>query len=338
MQPIINEILISAFGDGDDNPYQDLPEWIRRNNICIYCGGGKFVTIPLPIELRAFYGLGEMAYQYISGNKKGHPLEITYGLLNQMTELLPLNPLGNEGDIIKTITPDLAAPILEAYVWNKDFTGKPVWKETPFNERDPEYKRVYKGTAEWLIKPSKFFNDWSNGDEPGGDFRKGIVDWNPAKIEHLAEQYFGGMFKFYNQLGKTLYNAGSSIINGEVDDDLVVRNIPIMNRFLNEVDDRSAFYGINENYFRLQDRMEQFKYELDGIKRNIKENPIKYGVELGEIMQSDRYQEYMQFKPYNETINGMYQLMKELPDNERKEIEQEINGLKREVVELFTNP
>lgn len=29
------------------DPYGELPDYVRRNNLCIYKGGGEFVTIPL---------------------------------------------------------------------------------------------------------------------------------------------------------------------------------------------------------------------------------------------------------------------------------------------------
>ena len=231
IMPVINDFLYNVLGGGDDNPYNDLPEWVRRNNLCIYAGNGQFVTIPLPIELRAFYGLGDYAYQLSTGREKPTPTGIAKGTVSQLADLLPLNPTGNEG--LKTFMPDALSPIFETYVWNEDFTGKPIAKLTPFNERDPEWKRVYKGTSGWLVDASKFFNDLTNGGGPGSDFRKGFIDFNPAKVENLLESYFGGMAKFLNQSGKTIYYGAKSMAEGEMDENLVARNVPIVNRFYN---------------------------------------------------------------------------------------------------------
>lgn len=64
-QALINQYLISREDEKDRNgvkdPYAELPEWKRRNNICIYWGHGKFKTIPLGIELRASFGIGDIA-------------------------------------------------------------------------------------------------------------------------------------------------------------------------------------------------------------------------------------------------------------------------------------
>lgn len=325
--PVVNNLIYSMIGGGDDNPYNDLPEWVRRNNLCIYAGNGQFVTLPLPIELRAFYGLGDYAYQLTSGREKMSPSGLVKGTVSQLADLLPLNPTGNEG--FKTFVPDAFAPVFETYVWNKDFTGKPIAKLTPFNERDPEWKRVYKGTSGWLVDASKFFNDLTNGGGPGSDFRKGVIDFNPAKVENLLESYFGGMAKFLNQSGKTLYYGAKSIAEGEMDDNLTARNVPILNRFYNKVDDRNAFAGINTDYFKLRDEMEQFKYELNGVKKNYRNNPDEYR----QMVNSDMFRKYMKLKPYQDLLDRLYKIGKETEGEERKQIEDKIIETRREVLQ-----
>ena len=324
--PVINDFLYNVLGGGDDNPYNDLPEWVRRNNLCIYAGNGQFVTIPLPIELRAFYGLGDYAYQLSIGREKPTPTGLAKGTVSQLADLLPLNPTGNEG--FKTFMPDALSPIFETYVWNEDFTGKPIAKLTPFNERDPEWKRVYKGTSGWIVDASKFFNDLTNGGGPGSDFRKGFIDFNPAKVENLLESYFGGMAKFLNQSGKTIYYGAKSMAEGEMDENLVARNVPIVNRFYNKVDDRNSFSGINTEYFNLRDEMEQFKYELNGVKKNYRNNPEEYR----QIVNSDMFRKYMRYKPYQDRLDRLYKMAKELEGQERRQVEDMIIEIRRELV------
>lgn len=326
IMPVINDFLYNVLGGGDDNPYNDLPEWVRRNNICIYAGNGQFVTIPLPIELRAFYGLGDYAYQLSIGREKPTPTGLAKGTVSQLADLLPLNPTGNEG--LKTFMPDALSPIFETYVWNEDFTGKPIAKLTSFNERDPEWKRVYKGTSGWLVDASKFFNDLTNGGGTGSDFRKGFIDFNPAKVENLLESYFGGMAKFLNQSGKTIYYGAKSMAEGEMDENLVARNVPIVNRFYNKVDDRNAFSGINTEYFNLRDEMEQFKYELNGVKKNYRNDPGEYR----QIVNSEMFRMYMRYKPYQDRLDRLYKMAKELEGQERKQVEDMIVEIRRELV------
>lgn len=326
LMPVINNFFHSIFGDGDD-PYNDLPEWVRRNNLCIYAGDGKFVTIPLPIELRAFYGLGDYTYQLMSGREKPTSSGIFKGTISQLSDLLPLNPTGNEG--FRVFMPDALSPIFETYVWNEDFTGKPIAKLTPFNERDPEWKRVYKGTSEWLVDTSKFLNDLTNGNEPGKEFRKGFINFNPAKVENLFESYFGGMAKFLNQAGKTIYYGSKSLVEGEKDDNLIMRNVPALNRFINTVDERNAFSGINTEYFKLRDEMEQFKYELNGVKKNFRKNPDEYR----QMVRSDMFQKYMKYRPYQKILDKLYKMGKEQEGEERKQTEDMIIETRRELLQ-----
>lgn len=325
LMPMINNVLYSIFGSGDDDPYNDLPEWVRRNNLCIYTGNDTFLTIPLPIELRAFYGLGDYAYQLTTGKEKPSATNIAKGTVGQLADLLPLNPTGNEG--LKTFMPDIMSPIFEAYVWNQDFTGKPVAKISPFNERDPEWKRVYKGTSGWLVDTSKFLNDFSNGSGPGSEFRKGSIDLNPAKVEHVLESYFGGMAKTFNQAGKTIYYGGKSLIEQQKDEDLVMRNVPIVNRFLNTVDERNAFSRINTEYFNLRDEMDQFKYELNGVKKSGNKDEYK------EMLNSDLYDKYQKYKPYQKKLKKLNDMAKESQGEDREEIEDMIIETRRELLE-----
>lgn len=332
VMPIVNQVLWNLFGDDDkDNPYNDLPEWIRRNNLCI--GVDKYLTIPLPHTLRAFFGMGEMAYQVSTGRKDMTLGEMAYETIGQVSALLPLDPLGNEGDIVKTLTPSYAKGIAEAYIWNEDFMGKPIAKITPFNELDPEYKRVYKGTAGWLIDASKFFNDLTAGKEAGRDFRKGVIDFNPAKIEHIGESYFGGMWKFLNNSGKTLYYTGKSIVEGEKSDDLVLRNVPWVRKFVATVDERSAFSSINEEYFDLVKEMEQFDYEVKGVKKSIPQDPERYTWQYEELMNGEDMKRYKVYEGYKGVLDYLYQISKQLEGEERDEIEMQIMGLRRELVE-----
>lgn len=330
--PMINQVLWSLFGDDDrENPYNDLPEWIRRNCLCI--GVGYYLTIPLPHTLRAFYGMGEMAYNISTGKKDMTPAEITYEVAGQITALLPIDPLGNDGDLKKTLTPSQIRGVAEAYIWNEDFMGTPIAKITPYNENDPEWKRVYKGTAGWLVDTSKFFNDLSAGKEAGRDFRKGIIDFNPAKLEHVGEVYLGGPWKFLNNAGKTIYYTGESLIEGEKSDDLVLSNIPILRRFLATPDERTSFSGLNERYYDLVDEMEQFKYELDGVKRSIKDDPEKYTWQYEELMKSDDYKKYKVYEGYRNALDNLYKISKSVSDEEKKQIEDYSNGLKRQLLE-----
>lgn len=329
---LINSFLYALLGGtGDDDPYMDLPEWVRRNNLCIYVGKGKFVTIPLPIELRAFYGLGEMAYSYTVSKSKVRPTEVTYDMANQLTELLPLNPLGHNGDMVSTLMPDVLKPFWQINQ-NEDFTGKPISKKTAFNELDPEFKRVYKGTSGWLVDSSRFLNEISDG----SDFRKGVIDVNPAEVEHLFESYFGGMGKTLNQLGKTLWYGAKSVAEGERNENLKLRNIPVLNRFITEKDERSAFAGVNKEYYKMVDEFEVIDHEVSGLTQKASLMNPKYLKEYADFTKTAKFQWYKKFEKLKSNIDRMYKASKSIPEGEaRKAIDMQILDAKRKAISLM---
>ena len=335
--PVLNRLAISAFGDGDDDYYGNLPEWVRRNNLCLYVPGtkGKFITVPLPIELRAFYGLGEMAYQETVGGEGNKGRDIAYKAINQITELLPLNPLGSNGDIVSTIMPDVLSPIWQAYE-NKDFTGKPIYRENPFNETMPEWTKSYDSTADWLVNLSEWTNEIAGGDK----YKRGelpMSNWNPAIVEHLFESYFGGMAKTINQTAKTLAGGVESAMKGEVSDRLQWYSTPVLNRFINDAgDDRSSFTKINQRYYRLYDLYEETEKNRRGYANEVARGNLEYLEKLNDLYRSDDFRVYTRFKSYKRIIDRIRRLEKNLPEaseKERENLRQKAAELKRKVVE-----
>lgn len=339
--PVLNGIAISMLGGDDDDYYGNLPEWVRRNNLCLYAGNGKFITIPLPIELRAFYGLGEMAYQATISEDTNGGDKIAYQAINQITELLPINPLGNNGDLVTTLMPDVISPFWQIYE-NKDFTGKPIYRQNAFNETMPEWTKAYNSTSDWLVKLSEWTNELAGGDKyKQADVLEPIMNWNPAKVEHLFESYFGGMAKTFNQAAKTLAGGVESVINGEKSDNLQWYSTPVLNRFFNDAsDDRSAFSKVNERYYKLYDLYEEVVKELRGYGREAARGDLDYLDKQNRLYQSDDYKKYLIFKRNKRIIDRIRDMEKKLPEEatkEKEELQKKVAEMKRSLLEQIDN-
>ena len=339
--PMLNGIAISMLGGDDDDYYGNLPEWVRRNNLCLYAGNGKFITIPLPIELRAFYGLGEMVYQATISEDTNGGDKIAYQAINQITELLPINPLGNNGDLVTTLMPDVISPFWQIYE-NKDFTGKPIYRQNAFNETMPEWTKAYNSTSDWLVKLSEWTNELAGGDKyKQADVLEPIMNWNPAKVEHLFESYFGGMAKTFNQTLKTLLGGVESVSKGEWSDNLQLYNTPVLNRFFNDAsDDRSAFSKVNERYYRLYDLYEEVGKELRGYGREAARGDLDYLDKLNRLYQSDDYKKYLIFKRNKRIIDRIRDMEKKLPEEatkEKEELQKKVAEMKRSLLEQIDN-
>lgn len=315
--PLMNNILMAAIGGDDDkDAYNNLPEWVRRNNLCLFVGNKKFITIPLPIELRAFYGIGEMAYQYSAGNMEHRNMGLE--MLSQISGLIPLDPTGGSNSLI----PDAVKPIAQV-LENKDFYDKPIYKKFDYNELMPEYTKAYAGTSNWLIRSTEFLNNHTDGNR----YKPGWANLNPAIIEHTFEGYFGGMAKTVNQTAKTI----GMIWN---DDERLVRNVPVVNRFVSSSsDERNAYSRINEEYYNYKKEYELTKQQVNGFNKEEKKGVFDYAQEVDFIHNSKEYQRYEIFKDHEKTIKSLQDDIKIASGEEKKQLEKMLNIEKTQLVE-----
>ena len=339
--PMINNAIIEMLiGDGDDDmtdeermewrkkmdAYDNLPEWVRRNNFCIWIGGERFITIPLPIELRAFYGMGEMWYQAGKGNMNGidgkvNTKKVSVDMVNQLTELLPINPLGGNGDALSVIVHDAGKPLYQAFT-NRDFLGKPIYKKSDYNEVMPAWTKAYTGTAKWMVNSAEFINEVSGGDK----YMQGAIDMNPAVIEYIFEGYFGGMGKTANQLYKTI-----SMIWEE--DERMWRNVPVANRFISGSDNKIDFRKMNETYYQYMDEFQVIEQRLRGYENEANMGIDKYAEKYDFLNESKENERYQVMKEYKSIIDDIYKSIKESDPDEKKEMEMEVNLLKMEMID-----
>ena len=283
--PMLMAALSQGSGDDDTN-YYDLPDWVRRNNLCFYTGKG-WVTIPLPIELRAFYGLGELAQSVLSGNEEYTATDIATKMLEQVSQLFPVDFMEGGGSLTSFV-PSYAKPIVEAYVTNKDYTGTPIYKDAEYNKNRPEWTKAYKGTNQALVWASRLLNELGGGD----DVKKanvGVMDVNPAKIQHLFEGYFGGLGKFVFQTMKV----ASMPFN---EDNRELKNVPIINSFYKTSDERtkdraitSKFYKYNDEYQKTKELLSLYKKELQAPEYKSKFYDLMYSPEGFSATMMDSY-------------------------------------------------
>ena len=288
---LINNMLIASEDEKDrkgvKDPYGELPDYIRRNNLCIYVGGGEFITIPLAIEERAFYGLGDLAAgltfsKNISGQK--NPALDAVGCMSQLVPVADY--LGNASfgknpgeETIKAIAPSATSPIFE-WFFNSDWKGAPIHRENKFDENQPSWMLAYKGTPEWLININKKANAWSNDVAPGNENMKGndFLDaaTDPSLLQHLYSSYLGGAATFMERVGE-LVKKGK---------DTETKDIPFV---------RSLFYTPSEQTSLQRTKSKWYNYldETEKMIANAKRLKSKK-VPLDELVKN--YGDYYKFK------------------------------------------
>lgn len=325
--PMLAQMVGGGDGDDDDrNAYYNLPEYIRRSNIC-FKAGEQWIAIPLPIEYRAMYGMGELAHGVISGNERYSNSELAYQMASQVSQILPLDMLEGGGGISPFI-PSAAKPFTEAYIMNKGWTGLPIYKDTPFNKNEPEWTKAYASTDKHLVSFAKWLNETTGGD----DFTKGIIDINPAKIEYLLNGTFGGLFTFPNKIKKT----GETMFG---DRDFEWRNIPIANRLIKSGDERTAFRKLQNEYFKYKEESEETARRLRKYQKADEEGLMGYAEKVNFLENSPEYLRYEIFGDFKDDIAATKEAREAEPNETKaKSLEAEYYGTMRELVDALHEP
>lgn len=282
---LLNNFFISNEDEKDrkgvKDPYAELPDYIRRNNLCVYIGGGEFVTIPLAIEERAFYGLGDFVAgmtfsKNISSQKMPNLTENKdidkylnpfMDAVGCMSQLVPVaDYLGNSSfgkhpaqETFKAVAPSPTAPFLE-WVYNSDWKGAPIQRDDKYDENQPSWMLAYKGTPEWMINLNKKANAWSNDvatgneDMKGNDFLDAVT--NPSALHHFYGSYLGGAATFVERVG-------GLVKNGK---DTETKDIPFLRSLLYTPNEQSSLQRAKSKWYNYKDEMEKMIANVDRLK------------------------------------------------------------------------
>lgn len=324
LMPVINAALM-AWGDDDDmENYWNLPEWVRRNNIVLFVPWTEkdFITIPLPHELRPFYGMGENAMSALLG-KQTIEDAIKKSLVG-FTGMLPIDFTANGGDVVVNVMPTILQPFAQVRA-NVTHFGTPIYKDNDFNKRYPSWTKAYKGTNSTLVAATKWLNELGGGNNVDSG---GLLDWNPAVIEHLFESYLGGMGKTFNKAATTV----SMLWDEEA---RIARNIPVASSFYQESDERTAGSQLNREYFNALEEMEGFQHRLSGYQKEITKGNAEYEKLFEDLVNPDEFMRYGIIKDYSNAIRELDQVLKNNnpTEEEAQEIEGVIQELKKEMLD-----
>ena len=266
-----NNVLIASEDEEDrkgvKDPYGELPDYVRRNNLCIYKGKGEFVTIPLAIELRAFYGLGDLAAGLtfspnVSGQKNPY-----FDAVGCMSQLVPvMDYLGNSSagkeplnETIKAIAPSALSPFVE-WEMNTDWKGAPIERRGDWNEDVPAWQRAYKGTPDGYMALNKFVNAQTNEVAKGNEDMLGnsFLDMvtNPSMLNHYIGGLGGGADTFTER-------AIGVVKHGK---DTETKDIPFLRSLLYTPSEQSSLQRTKSKWYNYKDEMEKMIANVDRLK------------------------------------------------------------------------
>jgi len=320
--------LVAYLGGDDDeddkNAYYNLPEYVRRSNI-LFRAGDSWISIPLPIEYRAFYGMGELMTSVLSDKEHFTGGEIAEAVIGQATQILPIDFLEGGGGM-NAFVPSVTKPLWEAYVAEKSWTGLPLYKDTPYNKDMPEWTKAYKSANKYLVNLSATLNEATGGDK----YTKGAIDINPAKVEYMLNGYFGGVSGTIDKLTKT-----AETITGDREYD--PRSILLWNRLVKAGDERTEYRAVNNEYFRLKEETDNTKRRLKAYEKDTDNGIFDFAEKIDFLYNSPEYERYEIFEEYRRDIDDLNDELKEANEYGDKEevklIETELNELKKEMIQ-----
>ena len=257
------------------DPYGELPEYIRRNNLCFYAGEGRFVTVPLAIELRAFYGLGDLAAGYTFAKNVESQRKLAWDAVGCMSQLFPVvdflnNPnfeksvISGAGMIGEAVAPTALVPIIEWYL-NNDWKGAPIRRTGDKADLNPAWQNAYSNVPARLIDLNKWVNANTNDVAPGNAEMKGneALDMltNPSGLSHFYDSYSSGFGTFIQRTA----GLGAKATTGKADE-IEVGDVPFLRSLFYTPREQSSMARTKAKWYSYKEEMEQTIANNDKLK------------------------------------------------------------------------
>ena len=284
--------------EGVKNPYAELPEYIRRNNLCLYTGNGGFAIVALPIELRALYGIGDMAAGMTQYPELKSDKPVWQDVMTQLTQVLPIDFMGEHpGNPIINFLPSGGRPIAEILT-NQNWYGRPIEKESYGNDDKPRHTRAYKNTNKAYVDAAKKWNAATNkySEEDlrqmgvpeenitEADYmEKGLDGWltDPAIAQHIVESYLAGLGKTAGNIAHITKMAKDGSNIGDI---LSSEKMPILRKFHYAPTEQNKMARTRNKWFHYKEEMEQTRTDMNTLKKLGAHDPLE---KMKEISKDD---------------------------------------------------
>jgi LmbE family N-acetylglucosaminyl deacetylase len=193
-------------GDGEDDEWSKIPEFVKERSLIIPISNDKYIAIPMPLGFHFLPNIGRLAVEMAAYKDK------TSG--KQMASLFTVladafNPLGGSSPPLQMAMPTVLDPFV-ALAQNRDWTGRPIYIENR-NSLDPQ-----PGTqrAKDSATPfAKVFAQAINAATGGTEYTPGGLSPTPDQIDYVIGQLTGGIGR---EAGKVLAMATAPFTGEEL--------------------------------------------------------------------------------------------------------------------------
>jgi hypothetical protein len=212
MQSLIGRLLSGDDDEDGISDYDEVPDYVLKNNMVIMTGGKKYIAIPMPYGFNFFHNVGRNLMDAFSGapNKS-----IGKSIMDTVEVAFDsFNPLGGTGSLLNVMAPTLLDPVVDL-VSNRDYRGAAIVPDRPSFDGlpVPNSQKFWASTGQPYKDAAAFFNSISGGNET----LPGWWDWSPEVMNYVTDFVLGAAggfaqrnFALYDQLAKGTFTMDDS--------------------------------------------------------------------------------------------------------------------------------
>ena len=216
-------------GDDEDRPGIDSIDMVasyKRNTSLTWMPGVVGGSIPVAYGWNVFSAAGQYMYDVVHG----HMPSSTAAMKIMAAAFDSFSPIGSgaesktlTGSVLKTATPSIAMPVVE-WNMNENRFGAPIYKE------QSPYSDIKEANAYMHFDSVNPISKWAMqslaevGTSKNARYSPGMVDVNPAMVDHFINSYLPGMFS------EAYKSAGLAIKKGRGEDTKDMP-VPLLDRF-----------------------------------------------------------------------------------------------------------
>ena len=240
---MLQAMMLAAAGFDEDEP----PQFVKEKNFIIPFAffdkfidvnklgldaetmKNKYITIPMPLGLNVLPNLGRISTELVLSGFKD-PVKKAGEMIKVSIDAF--NPLGSS-TLAQTIAPTTLDPFVALYE-NKDWTGKPIYRESLDKfEAKPGFERAKDNASYFGLMVAKGLNRLSGGTDYTSGLFPSVLSPTSDQIDYLVGQALGGVGRELTKVQKTI----SAQVTGE---ELPPYQIPLLSRFYGEVRNKAA--------------------------------------------------------------------------------------------------
>lgn len=240
----VQAVILAAAGFDDDEP----SEFIKQKNLIIPLGNKNYFMFPMPFGFSLFVNVGRLMFEGAEQAMKGKSVKGKVADLLDAT-VSAFNPLGG-GDLVSTIAPTAADPIVDVLARNKDVFGRPIARLDRATSPSPGFTRSRDPSA----SISQFLAETINTITGGTAYTKGLVSPTADQIIYLAEQIGGGVYREASRL----LQYGAANIKG---DEVPEYRVPIKGKLIGSTDSPAA---VSQKFYSNVVKMAEHEAEIKG--------------------------------------------------------------------------